>query len=143
VRAHVSAREYDDWDHDAKGNSVKGNKIYTAVRVALADPELLAPINLPPPRPRAELPDGGAIKVAGTQGHLQHLLKVLGSRDTGWVYATLEPMVVTGARSRKAVIEVGVNGQTIGVLALRCRPPCFPWCRLSMTPAAVSSPERC
>lgn len=118
TNAHVWAREFDDYDYDYDtGRQTKQRKYYTSARVCLAEPELLGPINLAPPRPRAELPDGGAAKVTGTQEHLQHLLAVLGNRSRAWAYASLEAKTVTGSRSSKTVVEVMINGRPAGTLS--------------------------
>jgi len=73
-------------------------------------------MNLAPPRPRAELPDGAAAKVTGTQDNLQHLRAVLAGRAIAWAYAVLEPTKITGPRSAKTVVQVLINGQAAGTL---------------------------
>lgn len=116
TNVHIWAREFDDYDYD-NGRETNKKRYFTSARVGLAEPELLGPVNLAPPKPRAELPDGGAAKVTGTQGNLQHLLAVLASRPTAWAYGVLEPTTITGPRSAKTVVQVLINGQTAGTLS--------------------------
>ena len=116
ARVHLWAREFDDPDFDDQGGEITNRRYYTTARIALAEPALITPTNLAPPRPRAELPDGAAVKVSGTQDHLQDLLAVLGDRDTCWAYATLEPQTVESVRSTKTVVAVRISGRLIGML---------------------------
>lgn len=117
TRVHLWAREFDDYEIDSGGRTIKTHRYYTSARIALAEPHLVAPINLPPSEPRVELPDGGAVKIIGTQEHLQHLLEVLGDRETAWVHATLEPQTLEGARSTKTVVQVLINSHSAGTLS--------------------------
>ena len=113
---HLWAREFDEYDND-DDRQTNTRRYFTSARVALAEPELLGPINLAPPKPRVELPDGGAAKVTGTQDNLQHLLAVMAGRPTAWAYAVLEPTTITGPRSSKTVVQVLVNGYPAGTLS--------------------------
>lgn len=116
TNVHVWARELDDYDYDG-GRETKKKRCYTSARIGLAEPNMLGPVNLAPPKPRAELPAGGAAKVTGTQYYLQHLLSVLTNRPTAWAYAVLEPTTPTGVRSSKTVVQVLINGQPAGTLS--------------------------
>ncbi|HEX8769038.1 MAG TPA: HIRAN domain-containing protein [Jatrophihabitans sp.] len=109
-------REFEEYDYDG-GREAKKKRYYTSARVGLAEPDLLGPVNLAPPKPRAELPDGGAVKVTGTQENLQHLLAVLADRSAAWAYGVLEPMTLSGARSSKTVVQVSINGRPAGTLS--------------------------
>ena len=100
---HIWAREFEDHDYE-NGRDTRTKRYFTSAHVALAEPDLLAPINLAAPKPRAELPDGGAAKVTGTQDNLPHLLAVLAARPTAWAYGVLEPTTITGPRSAKTVL---------------------------------------
>jgi hypothetical protein len=113
---HLWAREFEDYDYE-NGRETRKKRYFTSARVGLAEPELLGPINLAPPKPRAELPDGGAAKVTGTQDNLPHLLAVLAGRPTAWAYGVLEPTTITGPRSAKTVVRVLINGQSAGTLS--------------------------
>lgn len=118
TNAHVWAREVDDYDYDYDtGRQTKQKKYYTSARIGLAEPDLLGPINLAPPKPRAELPDGGAAKVTGAQENFKHLLSVLGNRSRAWAYASLEATTLTGPRSSKTVVQVLINGRPAGTLS--------------------------
>ncbi len=115
---HLWARQFDDYDYDgASGRQTGKKRFFTSARVSLGEPELLAPVNLAPPKPRAELPDGGAAKVSGTQGNVHHLVTVLAGRQTAWAYGVLEPSTLRGPRSVKTVLEVLINGQSVGRLS--------------------------
>jgi hypothetical protein len=115
VPIHLWARSYDDDDEQLDGSYVTVRRYYTRASVALAEPELVRPINLAPPRPRAELPTGPSVKVTRTQEHFEHLHAVLGDRARGWVYASLHRAESAGDRARKPIVEVRISGQPAGV----------------------------
>ena len=114
--AHLWARAFDDYDEKLDGTYVVVRRYHTAVFIALAEPDQIQPINLAPPRPRAELPVGTSVKVTGTQQNFAHLDAVLAGRRLGWVYATLHRLDFPSPRSRKSVVEVRVNGRPAGTL---------------------------
>jgi hypothetical protein len=61
------ARRYDDNDIDDRGHATTSKRYYTSARIGLAEPHLIAQINSAPLPPRADLPDGSAAKIIGTQ----------------------------------------------------------------------------
>lgn len=116
VPVHLWARAYDDYDEQLDGSYVIVRRHHTRVAVALADPELIRPINQAPPGRCSELPVGGSVKVAGTGGHLAALTATLSGRALGYAYATLHRTEVTTARTTKPVIEVRIDNHAVGTL---------------------------
>ncbi len=116
VPVHLWAHAFNDYDEQLDGSYATVRRYYTRASIALAEPEMLRPINLPPPRPRPELPVGASVKVVNTQANFKHLSSVLAGRHAGWVYATLHRVELAGPRSKKAAVEVRVNGRAAGAL---------------------------
>lgn len=116
VPVHIWARAYTDYDEQLDGSQLPVRRFYTRVSVALAEPGLVCPLNLAPPRPRRELPTGSSVKVVRTQDNFAYLSSVLGGRPAGWVYATLHRAEPATPRSKKPTVEVRVNGHRAGGL---------------------------
>jgi len=119
VPVHVWARAYTDYDEQVDGSHLPVRRHYTRVSVALAEPEMLRPLNLAPPRPRAELPVGSSVKVVNTQANFEHLNSVLNGRPAGWVYATLHRGEPATPRSKTPTVEVRVSGLRAGGLTVQ------------------------
>lgn len=116
VPANLWARPYDDYVDQPDGSVVVERRCYTRVSVALAEPEMVRPLNMAPPRPRAELPVGSSVKITHIQDHLAHLGVVLRDRPAGWVHATLHRGEPATPRSTRPVVEVRVSGYRAGTL---------------------------
>ncbi|GAA0284475.1 HIRAN domain-containing protein [Cryptosporangium japonicum] len=89
------------------------------VRLSLAEPHMLVPLNLPPSANHTVLPDGHAIQVTGEEQHLRDLAPFLRAEGEAWVYATLHELTEQRARSTRTVVEVRVDDQVVGTLTPR------------------------
>ncbi len=116
VPVHIWARAFTDYDEQLDGSQLPVRRFYTRVSVALAEPGLVCPLNLAPPRPRNELPIGSTVKVVNAQDNFAYLSSVLDGRPAGWVYATLHRAEPATPRSKKSTVEVRVNGRRAGGL---------------------------
>lgn len=99
----------EDWDTNRM-------KFTGSVRVDLAEPNMLVPINLPPVEQHVVLPIGSAIQVTGEENHLTELGPYLRQEGEAWLYATLHELVVTGPRSSKTLVEIHIDGTAVGQL---------------------------
>ena len=98
-----------DWDSNRM--SFMGS-----VRIALPEPHMLFPVNLPPQAPYVLLPAGSAIQVSGEENYRANLAPWLNAHGEAWVHATLSPVVETTARTSKTVAEVSIDGRPVGRL---------------------------
>ena len=87
-----------------------------SVRIALPEPHMLFPVNLPPQAPYVLLPAGSAIQVTGEENFRANLAPWLNAHGEAWVHATLNPVVETTARTAKTVAEVSIDGRPVGRL---------------------------
>ncbi|WP_229830241.1 DUF4041 domain-containing protein [Actinoplanes ianthinogenes] len=90
-----------------------------SVRLELAEPHLLVPVNRPPAQPHRLLPTGGAIQVTGEEHHLEVLASWLRPEGECWVHATLHELTEQLARSSRTVVEVRIDGARVGQLTPR------------------------
>jgi hypothetical protein len=87
-----------------------------AVRLELAEPHMITPVNRPPGEPHRMLPAGAAIQVTGEDKHLEALMPWLRPEGECWVHATLHETVEKLARSERSVVEVRIDGARVGQL---------------------------
>lgn len=87
-----------------------------SVRIALPEPHMLFPSNLPPQDPHVLLPFGSAIQVTGEESHRANLAPWLNTHGESWVYATLHPVVEATPRTSKTLAEVRIEGLPVGRL---------------------------
>ena len=99
----------EEWDSNRK--SFMGS-----VRIALPEPHMLFPANLPPTTPHVLLPFGSAIQVTGEENYRANLAPWLNAYGEAWVHATLQPVVESTARTSKTLAEVYIEGRPVGRL---------------------------
>ncbi|SIQ83569.1 HIRAN domain-containing protein [Micromonospora avicenniae] len=109
----VSARVWGtEWsDYEERRASFRGS-----VRLDLAEPHMLVPVNLPPSGQHRLLPTGAAIQVTGEEKHLDALAPLLRPEGECWAYVSLHEMVEQTARTSRTVVEVRVDGSRVGQL---------------------------
>ena len=110
VPARVWAAERDD--HSGRRRAFRGS-----VRLDLAEPHLIVPVNAPPAGDHRLLPPGHAIPVTGEEHHLEALLPFLRPEGECWAYATLHEAMEQTARSSRVVVEVRLDGKRAGRLS--------------------------
>ena len=93
-----------------------GTKTHANVRVALADAQRLVPVNDPPTRPYSLLPWAGAVQVTGEEKHLEVLSEYVDPERPVTAIATLHETEATSRTGSKSIVEVCIDGQTIGTL---------------------------
>lgn len=101
-----------DEDWDSGKPTFKGS-----VSVTLPAPHLLFPINGEPERPYLLLPYGNAIQVTGEEKHADALKPYLRKAGEAWVYATLQAFIDDTGRTAKTVVQVLIDGNTVGALS--------------------------
>lgn len=99
----------EEWDSNRKTFS-------GSVRLALPEPHMLFPANLPPTAPHVLLPLGSAIQVTGEENYRANLAPWLNAHGEAWVHATLQPVVESTARTSKTLVEVFIDGRAVGRL---------------------------
>ena len=115
--ARIWASEYQEWTGtDRRGRDLYATRLNANVTVALDEPHLCVPVNLPPTSAHALLPFGGAIQVKGEEEHQSALARYLHPAGEQWAYATLAPVERTSARTSKQVVEVLLDGAVVGEL---------------------------
>jgi HIRAN domain len=90
-----------------------------SVRIDLAEPHLIAPVNREPGRPYRLLPPGAPMQVTGEEGHLGALVPRLGPEGENWAYVTLHELVEPLTRGSRSVLEVRLDGAPVGQLTPR------------------------
>jgi hypothetical protein len=118
VAARIWASEYqrESYDYD-RDEVVAGDMVFhSSVRVSLAEPHMLVPVNLPPSDQHRLLPEGGAIQVTGEDKHLDVLSPLVPTEGEGWVYVTLHDVAEQLARSTREIVEVRIDGARVGQL---------------------------
>ncbi|GAA3388856.1 HIRAN domain-containing protein [Cryptosporangium minutisporangium] len=86
------------------------------VRLRLAEPHLLVPLNLPPAEAHVCLPAGSSIQVTGEEKYLSVLHPFLRPEGEAWVYATVHELTEQRPRSTRTVAEVRIDGRAVGTL---------------------------
>ncbi|MFG3701801.1 HIRAN domain-containing protein [Micromonospora sp. NPDC047620] len=109
----VSARVWGaEWsDYDDRRTTFRGS-----VRLDLAEPHMLVPVNLPPSGNHRLLPAGAAIQVTGEEKHLDALASLLRPEGECWAYVSLHEVVEQSARASRTIVEVRVDGNRVGQL---------------------------
>ncbi|MBB5913587.1 collagen type III alpha [Nocardia transvalensis] len=101
---------------DRWGRLTEQKRFACSVQLALAEPDLLVPANMPPPERYVLLPEGRAIQVTGEEAYVDRLAPLLGSSAERWIYVTLHEVTEQLARSSRIVVEVRVDGEPAGRL---------------------------
>jgi hypothetical protein len=87
-----------------------------SIRLDLAEPHLLVPVNPPPGGPHRLLPRGGSIQVTGEEQHLDALAPWLRPEGECWVHATLHEVTEQLTRTSRTVVEVRIDEARVGQL---------------------------
>lgn len=117
VPARISANEYQEWT----GTDRRGRDLYTPrfsahITLALDEPHLCVPTNLPPTSAHSLLPFGRAIQVKGEEAYQSRLARYLHPAGEQWAHATLTAVERQTARTSKQVVEVSLDGAVVGEL---------------------------
>jgi hypothetical protein len=86
-----------------------------SVSLDLAPADVLLPVNSIP-LGGVEIPQGGAMQVAGEDAHLDVLTPLLGTRQRVAAYASLHEITERRPRSERQVLEVRIDGRRVGQL---------------------------
>lgn len=109
VNARIFGWVDNDWDTGKQ--ILKGS-----VSVDLPPPHMMFPINGEPERPYLLLPEGAAVQVTKEELYSGALAPYLRKAGEAWVYATLHEVLDESGRTPKTVVEVRIDGRTVGVL---------------------------
>lgn len=101
---------------DSRGRVREQPRFACSVRLALAEPALLVPANMPPAERYVLLPEGRAVQVSGEEAYLDRLAPVLASDGERWIYVTLHEVTEQLPRSTRVVVEIRVDGEPAGCL---------------------------
>ncbi len=117
VPAHLWAYDSREWaGTDRRGRDVYEQRLVANVTLALDEPHLCVPANLPPQAAHATLPFGRAIQLKGEEEHQDTLMRYLHPAGEQWAYATLTSEKRQSARTSKQVVVVSLDGEVVGEL---------------------------
>lgn len=105
------------YSYDGRGGvQQRRSGISSSVRLDLAEPHMLVPLNAAPVRAHAMLPIGNAVQVTGEENHTGTLRAWTRPSGEGWVHVTLHKVTEQLARSTRDVVEVRLDGEPVGQL---------------------------
>jgi hypothetical protein len=112
VPCHVWASQWkpSDWQRPDE----RSTEFHASVAIALGQPHMLVPVNLPPPGDYELLPSGTAVPVEPDDDHLGVVGPLLPPEGECWVHVTLHAEAIA-----PTVVEVRLEGQRIGRLGDR------------------------
>jgi hypothetical protein len=112
----VSESKPADWD-----GSDAGTEFRVSVAIALGQPHMLVPVNLPPPGSYQLLPPGSGIQVPGSSAHADVLAPFFRTEGECWAYATMHAVeVAEKAEDRsRMLVEVRLDDECVGRLSPR------------------------
>lgn len=115
VMARVWARQETDWVIDHSGHTKEVPKeIIASVRLDLAEPHMIAPMNVPPATPFKPLPSGPAVQISGEDTHMAALKPYLRPEGQGWIYTSLRIVEESVGRTTRQLIAVDIDGHEAG-----------------------------
>jgi hypothetical protein len=114
----VSASEWEAADWDRRGLGL--TEYHASVALALAQPHMLVPLNLPPAGSYQPLPHGTATVVPMDRDGFELIVPYFRPEGECWVYATLHAIEHVSAKSGKLAVEVRLDGERVGQLGPRC-----------------------
>jgi hypothetical protein len=115
--AQIRAWPEVDYSYDGRGNAQQRRSgISSSVRLDLAEPHMLVPLNAVPVLAHAILPIGTAVQVTGEETHMTTLRAWTRAAGEGWVHVTLHRVIEQLARSTRDVVEVRLDGEPVGQL---------------------------
>lgn len=113
----IYASESEDWQGtDRRGRDVYKTVLWASVRIALDEPWMCVPVNLPPTSPHVMLPQGSALQARKEDEHQDALRPWLRPQGEAWAYATLHVITDTSTRTPKDLIEIRIDGLRTGEL---------------------------
>lgn len=117
VPARIWAYESKEWTGtDRRGRDIYEQRLTANVTLALDEPHLCVPVNLPPQAAHATLPFGSAIQLKGEEEHQDTLVRYLHPAGEQWAYATLTTEERLSARTFRQVVVVSLDGAVVGEL---------------------------
>jgi hypothetical protein len=119
VPCHLWVSEWEPADWDGKGD--QGTEFHASVAVALGQPHMLVPVNLPPPGSYHLLPPGSGIVVPGGEVHPDVLAPFFRPEGECWAYGTMHAVEEDdGYHDRHPiVVEVRLDDEPVGRLSAR------------------------
>jgi len=115
--AQVRAWPNVDYSYDGRGGvRQRRSGISSSVRLDLAEPHMLVPLNAAPVVAHAMLPVGNAVQVTGEENHMGTLRAWTRPSGEGWVHVTLNKVTEQLARSTRDIVEVRLEGEPVGQL---------------------------
>jgi hypothetical protein len=113
----VSEWEPADW----VGKDTEGTEFHASVAVALGQPHMLVPVNLPPPGSFHLLPPGSGIVVPGSEVHPEILAPFFRAEGECWAYATMHAIEEedTIQDRPRNVVEIRLDDEPVGRLSPR------------------------
>jgi len=124
VPCHLWVSEWTaaNWEGaDAGGNGPQGTEFHASVAVALGQPHMLVPVNLPPPGSFHLLPAGSGIVVPGSEVHPDILAPFFRAEGECWAYATMHAIEEedTIQDRHRIVVEIRLDDEPVGRLSAR------------------------
>ncbi|WP_328989419.1 HIRAN domain-containing protein [Kribbella sp. NBC_01245] len=115
VPCHIWVSEWApaDWEH----KNSESTDFHASVAIALGQPHMLVPVNLPPPGGYQLLPSGGGVAVSGSGDHADVLAPLFRPEGECWAYATLHAVEEEGDERPKMVVEVRIDDEPVGRLS--------------------------
>lgn len=101
-------------------------KLHSNVRLALAEPHVLVPLNDPPEVPYSIVPWGGGLQVTGEDKHFDALAKYVNSEGRALLLVTLHRGADVKPRGTVEFVEVRVDGNRIGQMTAASSAHFFP-----------------
>lgn len=112
----VSASEWESTDWDEHGRAVSRRTLHARITLLLGEPHLCVPANLPPGQSYVQLPYGAAVQISGEEKHMDALAAFLRPEGECLAYATLHAVTEQTARTTRDIVEVRLDGLTVGHL---------------------------
>jgi len=102
---------------DREGRDIETTEFHASVAIALGQPHMLVPVNLPPPGSYQLLPPGSAVVVPGSCDRPDVLAPFFRTEGECWVYATLHAIEEESYERPKMVVEVRLDDEPVGRLS--------------------------
>lgn len=114
VPCHIWVSEWAPADWERRDTETIA--FHASVAVALGQPHLLVPVNLPPPGSYQLLPPGSAVVVPGSGDHPDVLGPLFRPEGECWAYATLHAVDEDGDDRPRMKVEVRIEDEPVGRL---------------------------
>lgn len=115
VPCHLWVSEWEPADWEGTGG--KGMEFHASVAVALGQPHMLVPVNLPPPGSYHLLPPGSGIVVPGSEIRPDVLAPFFRPEGECWAYGTMHAVEEEDGYSERPrmVVEVRLDDEPVGL----------------------------